>query len=254
MPLTYLVVALRLCEAVAPNLENLVADDTSIPTVGPVKFDHSELLNITVARTLSTVSIPVPITAKFCNPRDTTFLRLLTLTLKHSSPEECLAFLKCCPVLEDLNLHFHDIPDGAIPFNHPTIMLMQLRNFHLSHTGNSENGDSSISAGQSGEIGQLLDSLQLPRLNFFYLWTTILGSARYADPNLPWDYLSRLITRSNCSLNRLELRSPHIDMPSMLECLRLSPDLKCLGIQADEEVERNVAQILPTLDSLRIFD
>ncbi|TDL20091.1 hypothetical protein BD410DRAFT_391565 [Rickenella mellea] len=251
LPRGYLAYTWMTIQHNSPSLESFHIDDTSIPLFGPVDSDMPSFLTMDTAQTLSMLSARASI---FYPPFNTTpFVRLRTLSLKHTGPYQCLQLLKYCPVVEDLNLSFYDLHDRAIPSENPTspILLPRLRDFHLSHTGNSENGDSPFAAG--GEIGQLLDKLDLPNLRWFYLWMTILGCARYSNHDLPWDYLLRLITGSNCSLDRLELRSPHIDTSSMLECLRFSPDLKYLGIPAHDKLEREVKELLPGLDSLRIF-
>ncbi|TDL13967.1 hypothetical protein BD410DRAFT_846464 [Rickenella mellea] len=232
------------------KLETFHIKDTSGPAFGFGRYCPVGLKSDT-AETLSTLSAHASIKYRSHDPAP--FVRLRTVSLKHTFPEICLHLLKYCPVLEDLNLSFHELHSRTNPPEYQTILVPQLRNFHLSHTPNGENGERSTVARQAGEIGIILDRLQLPRLQSFSLWMTVKGSARYHDPNLPWDYLSRLISRSNCSLNRLELQSPHLDTPSMLECLRLSPELNHLGIPADDELERNAARLLPSLDSLHIF-
>ncbi|TDL13965.1 hypothetical protein BD410DRAFT_846462 [Rickenella mellea] len=249
LPRDYLVHAWYLTQEKVRNVESFDIDDTSIPLLG--RPTGPLFMQDSVAESLSTLSVR----AELCYPSSMAvpLMRLQTLSLKHTSPVRCLDLLKYCPVLENLNLHFYDAPVSIIPFEHPTILVPELRTFHLSHTRSDHNADISFVMDHGGGISSLLDYLQLPHLQEFYLWTTIMGSARFDDSKMPWDYLSRLITRSNCSLSRLEIYSPHIDTPSTLECLRLSPDLKYLGVPADKELERKVSELLPGLETLHIF-
>ncbi|TDL18382.1 hypothetical protein BD410DRAFT_793263 [Rickenella mellea] len=238
-----------------PNLELFEVNDASIPAFNetPVRLDPR------VAGTLCTLLIHASVTYKHPDASCTPFVRLRTLSVKHTYPWECLHLLKYCPVLEDLSLHFHDLTEKAIPFVYPTITLPSLQNFYLAHTGTLENGGSVYpQTPYDVEIGQLLDHLNLPNLRGFYLWMAVQGFARYSSDyysdELEWDYLSRLITRSNCSLSKLELRSPYLDTTSIMNSLRLSPHLSYLGIPADEDLERDIPQMFPNLDSLRIFN
>ncbi|TDL15254.1 hypothetical protein BD410DRAFT_845340 [Rickenella mellea] len=232
------------------DLEALEIADIN-PPMDCQKSWHSGFMGIpeSIAETLSTLSVRAAIDSP-----DTPLVRLRRLSLKSTAIDGCLCLLNNCPSLEDLIFEFcnqlNSTADEIISV--PAILLPRLRSIHLTHCENCESKRSSLDG--DGEIGQFLDRLQLPQLKEFYLSMTVIGSEGSAEPNLPWDDLSRLITRSNCSLNRLELRSPHIVASSVLECLRLSPDLKHLSIPADEELERNIAQLLPGLESLRIFD
>ncbi|TDL13717.1 hypothetical protein BD410DRAFT_903237 [Rickenella mellea] len=248
LPAIYLAVAWSLTQQNASHLETVDINDTSITMLGPVDLAGPMILRADTADTLSELSVRASLS---CAAKVAPFVRLRTLSLEHSLPENCLILLKFCPVLEDLTLHFHDIHNITLTFDHP-ILLSRLRNFHLSHTGNSADGNSSLSAGS--EVGLVLDSLELPNLKGFYLWTTIVGLDRYSDPELPWDYLFRLIIRSNCSLNELELRAAYMENSSIMKCVEISPYLKYVGIPWDEELEDEVRQSLPSLQSLRMFE
>ncbi|TDL13716.1 hypothetical protein BD410DRAFT_797537 [Rickenella mellea] len=255
LPLDYLSFACRITQENASNLESLYVDNMSIPMSGPVYVHYPRCpphyVWADTAKTLSHLSVRGRII--YTPPIETSFARLHTLKLEHLALVDVPVILRCCPALEDLTIHFHDLPEEIVygSRSHHHAKLPRLRDFHLAHTGNSENGDSKLASG--GEVGILLDHLELPNLKGFYLWMTIISYERYSNPERPWDYLSRLITRSNCSLNNLELRTPHIETSSIIKCLQLSPDLKYLGILADEDLERQVAQLKPDLQSLRIF-
>ncbi|TDL15270.1 hypothetical protein BD410DRAFT_796546 [Rickenella mellea] len=83
---------------------------------------------------------------------------------------------------------------------------------------------------------------------------TIVSYERYYNPELPWDYVSRLITGSKCSLKELELRTTRMKASSIVRCLQLSPDLKYIGITTDAELAVDEDRhLLPNLQTLRIF-
>ncbi|TDL14548.1 hypothetical protein BD410DRAFT_191451 [Rickenella mellea] len=252
LPQDYLSFAWSLTQQNASNLKSIYLEDTSIPMFGhPLESGSDVVLNADTAESLSTLSVRASIL--YTSRKPAPFVGLRTLSLKHSSPRNCLHLLKYCPVLESLNLHFFELAEAHILHLTSPILLPQLRDFHLSHTGYGEHGISFFPESLCGEVGALLDNFELPNLREFYLWVTVGSYMRYYHPELPSDYLSRLIIRSNCSLTTLELRNPHMETRSIVECLQLSPDLKDLGIPADEELERQVTQIMPGLQSLRIF-
>ncbi|TDL14550.1 hypothetical protein BD410DRAFT_191487 [Rickenella mellea] len=250
MPRNYLPYALRLMQRNASNLEALNIEDTSIPEFGRLLgYTYHVHLDGDMAETLLTLSARAPVRYTSRNPAP--FASLRTLSLQHTSPENCLHLLKYCPILDDLNLHFYEWRRGSMPFPTSTILLPHLRNFLLSHTGYGEHGSTKTVA-RLGEICVLLDHLELPDLRGFYLWETV--APRNGGPLRQWDYLSHLITGSTCSLNELELNTTRMDPSSVLECLQLSPDLKYLGIQSDQALkEEDVRQLLPSLPSLRVF-
>ncbi|TDL15272.1 hypothetical protein BD410DRAFT_902674 [Rickenella mellea] len=249
MPRNYLSCALRLIQRNATNLETLNIEDPSIPEFGRLLgYKYHVHLDGDVAETLSTLSVRAPVRYTSRNPAP--FVRLRTLSLQHTLPENCLHLLKYCAVLEDLSLHFCEWRGSSMPLPTSTILLPQLRNFHLSHTGYGEYGCPSNAVGPLNEIGELLDSFRSPELRGFYLLETVVGMG----PVRQWAYLSRLITRSNCSLNELELNTTHIEPSSVLKCLQLSPDLKYLCIPSDNALrEDDVRPLLPSLQSLRVF-
>ncbi|TDL18380.1 hypothetical protein BD410DRAFT_830912 [Rickenella mellea] len=248
MPGNHLAWTCMVTQRYFPNLKILEVDDTSIPAVGPASYKRPIFLEASVARRLSTLSVRGSIHTR--RVETISFSRLRILSLTHACVTECLHLLKHCPALEDLTLQIYGLFALFIPFEEHIILLPRLENLHLSHTRHSETGDSSVS--RCGEFGQLLEWFKLPMLRSFYLSTSIIGSGTDVKYDT-WDYFSRLIVRSNCSLNRLELLSPHIKTSTILECLHLSPDLRYLGIPANEDLEHKIARVLPGLESLCIF-
>ncbi|TDL15262.1 hypothetical protein BD410DRAFT_796544 [Rickenella mellea] len=250
LPRKYVPYAWNLTQQSGSNLESFDINDTSIPTSGPAANGAIPVfLRADTAETLTALSVRALLF--YASSKPLPFVRLRILFLTYSYPDGCLTLLKYCPVLEDLTLHFNDLRDELTPADQP-ILLSQLRTFHLSHTANGDDEDRDFVAGC--EIGMLLDSLELPNLKGFYLWMTIAGYDIYEDPEIPWDYLCRLITRSNCALTELELRASYMDTASIVKCVQLSPDLKYVGIPRGEELEDEVRRLLPSLQSLRTFE
>ncbi|TDL15264.1 hypothetical protein BD410DRAFT_845347 [Rickenella mellea] len=252
LPRNYLDFGWSLTQQNASKLNSFAIDDTLIPIFGSSLAVSTGPINLQtgIAETLSTLSVCVPII--YAPPYRAPCMRLRKLSLKHAGPVECLNLLRHCPVLEDLILHFYRLNEMVGSSSGPTMLLPQLRTFHLSHTTYGEYWETSFPVGS--EIGLLLECLSLPNLKGFFLWMTIVGRDIYNNPEIPWEYLSQLITRSNCSLTELELRTTRMTPSSMMKCLQLSPDLKYLGIPSDAELEtEEVRQLLPSLQSLRLF-
>ncbi|TDL15266.1 hypothetical protein BD410DRAFT_809074 [Rickenella mellea] len=241
LPRDYLNSASIVVQKNVRNLERFDVEDTSIIPM----FSRANCPVFLIAETaaiLLTLSVHGSLQLK--SPNATQFVRLRTLSLKHSSINNSIHLLENCPVLEGLNLHFYNLPMINTTPEDTTILLPRLRNFHLAHTGNDENKI----LFRGGEVGVLLAHLKLPNLSLFHLHMTIMGWQN--DPR--WDYLSMLIFRSNCSLIDLELRTPHIEKSTIVECLKDSPDLQYVGIPSDVKLEEEEARrLLPNLRTLR---
>ncbi|TDL15267.1 hypothetical protein BD410DRAFT_845350 [Rickenella mellea] len=220
----------------ASNLESFEIADTSIEKFGrPAGYKFPAFLKADTAETLEALAVRAAV--MIGPPNATPFGRLRKLNS-----------------LKTWTSTSTNYPTHPFHPRDPAILLPLLHTFHLSHTGDSENGDSSTGG---ADIGPLLDCLNVPNLKRFCLWITVPSYTRYYNytPEVPWDHVSQLITRSNCSLNELEFRTPYVDTPSILKCLHLSPDLKCVGIPRDGEriLMEEANRLFPKMERLRLF-
>ncbi|TDL15258.1 hypothetical protein BD410DRAFT_124437 [Rickenella mellea] len=145
MPGEQLIFAFFRAQENVPNVESFHINNTSIPMSGPV---HSDATADT-AKSLSTLSVRVSLV--YPPVITTPFVRLRTLSVKHGEPYQCLRLLKYCPVLEELNLSFYDVPK-IVSLSDDQTILPRFRNFRLSHTGNDEHGYSYLPLQHGGEL------------------------------------------------------------------------------------------------------
>ncbi|TDL17659.1 hypothetical protein BD410DRAFT_794128 [Rickenella mellea] len=236
IPASYLQRAIALIPAGTPLLETFAMNDRSIPRWVPykVKPPPKRPLSLDFATSplplLKGLSIRGTVQFDFTIPLSA----LQTLSLDHCSPSNSLEILRNCPNVEDLTLVYYDlIHSDELSLPETTILLSRVQIFRLVHT---RYNDEPLDDEDFMEIGELLDHLCVPSLKFFFYRIGILP---YDDEGPDeWDYLSRLICRSNCYIEELEFEIIRIDGASVVSCLMLSPGLKHLGVTAalDEEL------------------
>ncbi|TDL17660.1 hypothetical protein BD410DRAFT_901335 [Rickenella mellea] len=223
MPASYLRQVMALVPDSTPLLASLVVYYGRVRTWGgPCHFSLD--LSSAPLPLLRSLSIRATFRFNFHTPLNA----LRTLSLAQCSPSNTLDILRNCPNIEDLALAFYGQlrSDGA-PQPESTILLLRVKKFNLINTRYTEDV---WEDNDCLEIGELLDHLCLPSLKFFLYRTRSLPYDE-KDPQ-QWDYLSRLLYRSNCSVQDLEFDTNMIDAASVVRCLQLSPGLKHLGVTA----------------------
>ncbi|TDL22499.1 hypothetical protein BD410DRAFT_788311 [Rickenella mellea] len=246
LPTPYLQRVVALIPTDTPLLESFAMNDRSIPRwvsyrdEPPPKRPLSFNFVSSPLPLLQSLSIRAAVWFNF----NTQLNALQTLSLDHCRPSNSLEILRNCPNIEELTLVYYDLMrSDELPRPESIILLSRLQKFRLVHERYNHEylGDEEFL-----EIGKLLRHLCLPSLKSFFYRIAILPG----DEEVPakWNYLSRLILRSNCSIEDLEFETIRIDAASMVKCLRLSPGLKHLGVTGAALGEKLVNALTTPLD------